>query len=70
MKYKVVRFGAAAGSCPYYVINVTLVEARFVSRELLENLFFNMTSEQTSVVWSKPTTNSNTTNLQIDQFHC
>ena len=31
---KVMKFGPATGSCSYYIINVTLVQVRFVAGKL------------------------------------
>ena len=46
---KVVKFVLAAG-CD--VVNISFVEVRLLSRILLEDLFFDVADEQTSVVRS------------------
>ena len=63
---KIVTFIVAARSRPYYVIDVTLVKVGYGSRILLKNLVFNVTDEQTSVVWSELTSHTDSARLSIE----
>ena len=62
---KVVKFAFAAGSCSHYVVDATLVEVRFGSWILKENLFLDVTDEQTGVVMTKLAFHSDTSRLLV-----